>query len=323
VAITLDDFGVMLEPQEGGTYQELADLAQRTEALGFGSFFRSDHYHPMNVPLTSDSSDAWATLAGLARDTKRIRLGTMVSPMTFRYPGEFAKIVATVDQMSGGRIEVGMGAGWFEKEHRAYGLPFPGPRERFDRLEDSLEICTRLWADGVGASYQGHQFSIVDAPGYPKPSQRPHPPIIIGGGGPKRTPMLTAKFATESNVFGGDAGVFATRKQRVIDACAQIGRDPATIRWSWAGCTIVGIDMDDLRRRSQIRLDFNNQKDDVDEWITSMSSHGMFIGTVEQVAAQIKALAAVGCTRWYFQFVPVNDHGMLEIIKERLLPACN
>ncbi|MFN8526161.1 MAG: TIGR03560 family F420-dependent LLM class oxidoreductase [Chloroflexota bacterium] len=319
MANALASWNIMLEPQEGGTYDEMRSLAQRAEALGFQGFFRSDHYHPMNTPLESDSTDAWAVLAGLARDTKRVRLGTMVSPMTFRYPGEFAKVVATVDMMSGGRIEVGMGAGWFEKEHRTLGIPFPDAKGRFDILEDSLEICTRLWRDGTG-TYQGRAFSIQDAPGHPKSVQRPTPPIIIGGGGPKRTPRLTAMFATECNVFGGDHTRFTERKERVTEACKAIGRDPSTITFSWAGCFIVGKDRDDLRRRCQIRLDFNNQKDNVDEWITSMVDGGMMIGTLDEVAAQIRALQAVGATRFYFQLVPVNDYGMLDLIASDLAP---
>ncbi len=320
MATTLSSFFVMTEPQEGGTYEEMLAQARRAERLGFGGWFRSDHFHPMNVPLESHATDAWTILAGLARETQRIRLGTMVSPMTFRYPGQFAKIVATVDQMSGGRIEVGMGAGWMEKEHVAYGLPFPDAKGRMDLLEDALEICTRLWADGTGATYEGKQFSIKDAPGYPKPAQRPHPPIIMGGGGAKRTPMLAARFANELNVFGGGTEEFTTRKQRVYDACQRIGRDPSTLRYTWAGPTVIGRDEQDLKRRSQRRLDYNNQQDDVNDWIASMRSHGMFIGTVDQVAQQINELKAVGCSRWYFQFVPVDDDGMLEIIANDLAP---
>jgi len=316
----LSDFSVMVEPQEGGTYDNLKSLAQRAEALGFDGFFRSDHYHPMNTPLTSDSSDCWTSLAGLARDTQRVRLGTMVSPMTFYHPGQFAKAVATVDQMSGGRVSVGMGGGWFQKEHVAYGLPFDqSPRWRLDRLEDALEICTRLWSDGVGHSYEGKQFSIKDAPGYPKPTQRPHPPIIMGGGGAKRTPMLSARFADEFNTFGG-LDKFNERKQRVLDACAQVRRDPSTLRLTCAAVTVVGTDEQDVRRRSQIRLDFNGQKDNVDEWIASMRNDGWFIGTVDQVAGQIAALKAAGCQHFYFQLVPVDDHGMLEILANDLVP---
>jgi F420-dependent oxidoreductase-like protein len=320
VAIGQSSFSVMVEPQEGGTYEEMVGLARRAEALGFRGFFRSDHYHPMTVPRESDATEAWSVLAGLARETRTLRLGSMVSPMTFRHPSEFAKIVATVDQMSGGRIEVGMGAGWFQKDHLPYGIPLPDARGRFDRLEDSLEICTRLWADGP-ASYDGKLFSLKDAPGYPKPVQRPHPPILIGGGGPRRTPALTARFADECNVFGGDPAVFALRRERVLAACAQLGRDPRTLRFSWSGPTIVGTDLADLRRRSQIRLDFNKQRDDVDEWIASMRAHGMFIGTVQQVAAQIRELEALGCQHWYFQLVPVDDHGLLDLIASELVPS--
>jgi alkanesulfonate monooxygenase len=317
----LSAFSVMLEPQEGGTYDQMLALAQRAERLGFGGFFRSDHYHPMNVPLESDATDCWAVLAGLARDTQTIRLGSMVSPMTFRHPSEFAKQVATIDRMSGGRVEVGMGAGWFEKEHVAFGLPFPDAKGRVDRLEESLEVCTRLWADGP-ASYDGQLFTLKDAPGHPKPAQRPHPPIIIGGGGPKRTPTLAARFADEFNVFGGGPEQFAERRQRVLDACARVGRDPSAIRFSWAGPTIVGADAADLRRRSQRRLDYNNQQDAVGDWIESMRSHGMFIGTIQQVADQIRALQAVGCTRWHLQLVPVDDDGMLDLIAGDLAPRC-
>jgi len=317
MANALASFFLMLEPQEGGSYDDILAVAQKAEALGFEGVFRSDHYHPMNVPLESESSDAWAVLAGLARDTKRVRLGTMISPMTFRYPGEFAKLVATIDQMSGGRIEVGMGGGWFEKEHVAYGLPFPDAKGRMDILEDSLEICTRLWSDGVGHTYEGRVFSIKDAPGYPKPTNRQHPPFAIAAGGPSRTPRLAAQFGDEFNVFGG-LNTFNTRKARLLEACAAIGRDPSTIKLTMAGCTVVGTDEADLRRRAQIRLDHNNEKVDVNEWIKNMQGDGWLVGTVDQVAEQVKALKAAGAERIYFQIVPVDDHGMLDIIANEL-----
>jgi alkanesulfonate monooxygenase len=330
VTSMVSSFRVMVEPQEGGTYQEMLVLARRAERLGFGGFFRADHYHPMNVPLTSDATDCWAVLAGLARDTSTIRLGSLVSPMTFRHPSEFAKIVATVDQMSGGRLEVGMGAGWFEQEHIAYGLPFLSAGGRLDRLEESLEVCTRLWGDGP-ASFEGKLFQLKEAPGHPKPLQRPHPPIIIGGGGgTRRTPRLAARFADEFNFYGavelnlasGERKVFALSRQRVLDACREIGRDPGTLRFSWAGPTVVGADEQDLRRRAQIRLDYNGQRDEVGGWIERMRSHGMFVGTVDQVADQIRELAGAGCTRWYLELVPVDDHGMLDLIANELAPRC-
>jgi alkanesulfonate monooxygenase len=315
VANALASFFVMTEPQEGGTYDEILALAQKAEALGFGGFFRSDHYMPVNgnIPPTAVSTECWATLAGLARDTKRVRLGTMISPMTFRYPGEFAKIVATIDQMSGGRVEVGMGGGWYGKEHAAYGLPFPDAKGRLDILEDTLEICTRLWSDGVGHSYQGRVFSVTDSPGSPKPAQRPHPPIIIGGGGARRTPRLAAQFGDEFNIFGG-INTFNTRKERLLEACAKYGRDPKTIKLTAACVTIVGTDEEDLKRRVKIRLDFNHETNDPGEWIAMMRKDGWLVGTVDQVAEQVKELQAAGAQRIYFQLVPLDDHGMLEII---------
>jgi alkanesulfonate monooxygenase len=246
----------------------------------------------------------------------------MISPMTFRYPGEFAKIVATIDQMSGGRIEVGMGGGWFQKEHEAYGLPFPDAKGRMDILEDSLEICTRLWSDGVGHTYEGRVFSIKDAPGYPKPAQRPHPPIIIGGGGARRTPRLAAQFGDEFNIFGG-ISAFNTRKERLLEACKAAGRNPAEIKLTSACVTVVGTDEADVRRRAQIRLDHNGQKDDVNEWIANMRKDGWLIGTVDQVAEQVNELKAAGSQRIYFQIVPVDDHGMLDVIANDLAPKCN
>jgi F420-dependent oxidoreductase-like protein len=321
MANALSTFCIMTEPQEGGTYDEILALAQKTEALGFEGFFRSDHYMPVNsnIPPTAVSTECWATLAGLARETKRLRLGTMISPMTFHYPGEFAKIVATIDQMSGGRIEVGMGGGWYGKEHAAYSLPFPDAKGRLDILEDTLEICTRLWSDGVGHSYQGRVFSITDSPGSPKPAQRPHPPIIIGGGGARRTPRLAAQFGDEFNIFGG-INTFNTRKQRLLDACAAHGRDPSTIKLTAACVTVVGTDEADLKRRVKIRLDFNNEKNDPGEWIAMMRGDGWLVGTVEQVAEQVRELKAAGAQRIYFQLVPLDDHGMLEIIANDVIP---
>ena len=212
-----------------------------------------------------------------------------------------------------------MGGGWFQKEHVAYGLPFPDAKGRLDILEDSLEICTRLWSDGIGHTYEGRTFSIKDAPGYPKPAQRPHPPIIIGGGGAKRTPRLAAQFADEWNVFGG-LKTFNERNARVLEACKAIGRDPSTLKITMAGPTVIGVDEADLKKKSQLRLDHNNQKDKVEDWIASMSGDGWLVGTVDQVAEKVNALRAAGAQRIYFQIIPVNDDGQLDIIANELAP---
>src|SRR5690606_8663648 len=192
---------IFTEPQQGATYDDLLAVAQTAERLGYGAFFRSDHYLAMNAEGLPGPTDAWVTLAGLARDTSTIRLGTMVTSATFRLPGPLAITVAQVDAMSGGRVEFGLGAGWFRAEHEAYGIPFPSTRERFDRLAEQLEIITGLWATPAGKrySYQGRHYRIVDSPALPKPVQE-RPTVIVGGTGPRRTPMLAARFADEYNV---------------------------------------------------------------------------------------------------------------------------
>src|SRR5215471_1919590 len=193
---------IFTEPQEGADYGTLLSVAQATERLGFDAFFRSDHYLTMSGSGLPGPTDAWITLAGLARETSRIRLGTLMSPVTFRLPGPLAIAVAQVDQMSGGRAELGLGAGWFEAEHAAYGIPFPPLGERFARLEEQLAIITGLWetAEGATFSYAGTHYQLTDSPALPKPAQRPRPPVIVGGSGARRTPRLAARYADEYNV---------------------------------------------------------------------------------------------------------------------------
>ncbi|MCE9515374.1 MAG: LLM class F420-dependent oxidoreductase, partial [Mycobacterium sp.] len=190
------DFRVFCEPQQGATYDQQLAVAKAAEALGFSAFFRSDHYLAMSGDGMPGPTDSWITLAGIARETTTIRLGTLVTSATFRHPGPLAISVAEVDAMSGGRVEFGIGAGWFEAEHRAYAIPFPGLRERFDRLEEQLDIITGLWDTPLGErfSYTGTHYVVDDSPALPKPMQRPYPPIIIGGGGARRTPALAARF---------------------------------------------------------------------------------------------------------------------------------
>src|SRR5688572_14145732 len=193
---------VFTEPQQGATYDDLLRVAQATEELGFDAFFRSDHYLGMGTDGLPGPTDAWVTLAGLARETSRIRLGTLMTSATFRLPGPLAISVAQVDAMSGGRVELGLGSGWFEQEHTAYGIPFPPLGERFDRLEEQLAIVTGLWETPAGEtfSYEGKHYRLTDSPALPKPVQAPRPPVIIGGWGKTRTPALAARFADEFNV---------------------------------------------------------------------------------------------------------------------------
>ena len=244
---------IFTEPQEGASYDTLLRVAKAAEDLGFDAFFRSDHYLK-----TGDESglpgptDAWATLAGLARETSRVRLGTLVSPATFRYPGPLAITVAQVDQMSGGRVELGLGAGWFAAEHEAYGIPFPALAERFARYEEQLEVITGLWdtPDGGTFSYQGRYFTLADSPALPKPVQRPRPPVIVGGTGATRIPRLAARFADEYNVPFAGTDDTAAAFRRVREACAAAGRHETSMIYSAAQTVCCGRTQAELDRRA-------------------------------------------------------------------------
>jgi len=308
----------MIEGQEGSTYADLLRVAQTAERLGYGGFFRSDHWLPISGGRTLGATDAWATLAGLARDTSRIRLGTLVSPMTFRHPSELAKQAATIDEMSGGRVEVGFGAGWYEAEHAAYGLPFPSMKERFDRMEESLEICTALWSDSDSVTFEGQHFQVRNAPGYPKPLQRPLP-VIIGGKGARRTPSLTARFATEFNT-GGNLEDWTERAQRARAACEAIGRDPDTLTLSWHAFTIVGATEAEAWQAAEARFKHSGLSGDVRAWVEARGPQGMLFGSAEQAAEQILARAKAGCTRFHLQIVPNPSDEHLEMFASSIIP---
>ena len=234
------DLRIFVEPQQGATYDQVLAIARESEALGFDAFFRSDHYLRIGDGSgLPGSTDAWITLAGLARETSTIRLGTMVSAATFRYPGPLAIAVAQVDAMSDGRIELGIGAGWYDDEHTAYGIPFPPLGERFERLEEQLAIISGLWATPEGGTFAhaGTHFQIANSPALPKPVQYPGPPIIIGGWGSTRTPRLSARYAAEFNVPFPPVDAFAPQCDKVRAACEAIERDPASLVYS--ACLVV------------------------------------------------------------------------------------
>jgi len=244
---------IFTEPQQGASYDTLLSVAKASEDLGFDAFFRSDHYLKMGgVTGLPGPTDAWITLAGLARDTSRIRLGTLMSPATFRYPGPLAISVAQVDQMSGGRIEFGFGAGWYEAEHAAYAIPFPGLGERFDRYAEQLAIITGLWETPAGEtfSFTGQHYTVTDSPGLPKPEQQPRPPVLIGGYGTSRTPALAARYADEFNLAFASSSTTAAQFDRVRAACAEAGRDEASMTYSAAQVVCCGRTPDELKRRA-------------------------------------------------------------------------
>ncbi|HET9772688.1 MAG TPA: LLM class F420-dependent oxidoreductase, partial [Acidimicrobiia bacterium] len=248
---------IFTEPQQGASYEALLAVAQEAERLGFDAFFRSDHFlrmggDPAGAEARPGPTDAWITLAGIARETTRIRLGTLVTSATFRLPGPLAVSVAQVDAMSGGRVELGLGSGWFEEEHTAYGIPFPPLGERFDRLEEQLAIVTGLWTtpEGERFSFEGRHYVVKESPALPKPVQRPHPPVIVGGGGPKRTPALAARYAAEFNLPFRPLEEFTAACDRVRAACEAIGRDPGDMVHSAAQVVCCGADEAEFTRRA-------------------------------------------------------------------------
>ena len=302
---------IFTEPQQGASYATLRAVALAAEELGFDAFFRSDHYLAMGQAGQPGPTDAWATLAALAVETSRIRLGTLVTAATFRLPGPLAITVAQVDQMSGGRVELGLGAGWFEREHAAYGIPFPPLGERFARLEEQLAIITGLWAtaDGDTFSYAGTHYQLTDSPALPKPAQRPRPPVIVGGLGARRTPRLAADFADEYNVAFQTVQDTAAAFARVREACEAAGRDPASLTYSIAHTVVCGKDEAELRRRAAA---LGREAD-------AVLAVGL-TGTPGEVAAKIGAYAEAGAERVYLQVLDLTDLDHLALIASDVAP---
>lgn len=304
------DFRVFVEPQQGASYDDQLAVAKAAEALGFSAFFRSDHYLAMKVEGLPGPSDAWITLAGLARETSTIRLGTLVTSATFRYPGPLAISVAEVDAMSGGRVEFGIGAGWYEAEHRAYAIPFPGLGERFTRLEEQLEIITGLWTAPGTFDYAGTHYTVEDSPALPKPVQRPHPPIIIGGGGAKRTPALAARFAAEFNVAFVGLEFLRTQFDRVRAAAERIGRSPADITYSAAFVVCAGRNDAEIARRA----------DAIAREVDELRVNTPLVGTPGEIVDRLAPFADAGVQRVYLQVLDLADLDHLELFASEVIP---
>jgi len=303
---------IFTEPQQGADYRTLRAVTLAAEELGFDAFFRSDHYLKMGSGSGRPGpTDAWATLAGLAVETSRIRLGTMMSSATFRLPGPLAITVAQVDQMSGGRVEFGLGAGWFEAEHTAYGIPFPPLRERFDRLEEQLAIITGLWGteEGETFSFEGTHYQLKDSPALPKPAQRPRPPVLLGGAGARRTPRLAARFADEFNVPFQTVPDSAAAYARVREACEAAGRYPSSMFYSVAQTVCCGKDEAEFRRRAAA----------IGREPENMRATGV-AGTPGEVAAKIAEFAEIGADRVYLQVLDLGDLDHLELIASDVAP---
>jgi len=302
---------IFTEPQEGADYRTLRAVALAAEELGFEAFFRSDHYLAMGGPGLPGPTDSWVTLGALAVETSRIRLGTMVTAATFRLPGPLAISVAQVDQMSGGRVEFGFGTGWFEAEHAAYGIPFPPLGERFNRIEEQLEIITGLWgtAEGEKFSFDGTYYQLANSPGLPKPAQRPHPPVILGGAGARRTPRLAARFADEYNVPFHTVQDSAAAFARVREACEAAGRRPSSLIYSAAQTVCCGKDEAEFRRRAAA----------IGRTPDIMRQTGV-AGTPGEVAARLAEFAEIGAERVYLQVLDLHDLDHLALIASDVVP---
>ncbi|MGO3320422.1 MAG: LLM class F420-dependent oxidoreductase [Microbacterium gubbeenense] len=307
----IPEFCVFTEPQQGATYDTQLAFAQQAERSGFDGFFRSDHYLKMGEHFSGEPgpTDAWTTLAGLARETTSLRLGTLVSSVTYRAPGVLAIQVAQVDQMSGGRVELGLGTGWYEAEHRAYGIPFPA--KRFDLLEEQLEIVTGLWAAPRGGSFSfdGAHYQLESSPALPKPVQD-QVPVIVGGAGLKRTPSLAARFATEFNIAFQPEDVVRDRWARARAACEEIDRDPATLKSTVALTTLAGANEADLAHRAAA----------TGVELASFREDHTFSGSADEIIEQAGRLIDAGAQRIYFQLMDMSDLDHVAYIGEEVLP---
>ncbi|GAB2470080.1 LLM class F420-dependent oxidoreductase [Promicromonospora xylanilytica] len=302
------DLRIFTEPQQGATYDDQLAVARATEQLGFSAFFRSDHYLAMGGDGLPGPTDAWTTLAGLARDTSTVRLGTLVSSATFRHPGVLAIQVAQVDQMSGGRVELGLGTGWFAAEHSAYGIPFPD--KRFGMLEEQLAVITGLWNTAVGEtfSFSGEHYQLTDSPALPKPTQQAIP-VLVGGGGPRRTPVLAARYGTEYNQAFPELDTVGARVKVIEKAMSDAGRAPGSMVQSVALVAAVGQDEAEFTRRAAA----------IGREPGELREHGI-AGTVSEVVDRLKVLEADGIQRVYLQILDLADLDHLDLIAREVVP---
>ncbi len=286
---------LMVEGQEGVTWDEWVALARAAEDAGLDALFRSDHYSAIVKP-SAGALDAWTTLAGLAALTTRLRLGTLVSPATFRHPSVLARMATTVDHVSGGRVELGMGAGWYERDHTENGFPFLDVRSRFDLLAEQVEVVVRTWTED-GFDHAGAAYTLHEQTALPRPVQQPHPPLVLGGRAKPRSAALAARFATEYNTLGAPLEELRERRRRLDAACAEAGRDPSTLRYSLMTTCVIGRDRAEVDRRLRRVLELVQAEKPGDTWLA---------GTVDEVAHQLEQLAAVGIGRVMLQHL---DHG--------------
>jgi F420-dependent oxidoreductase-like protein len=306
------DFRAFVEPQQGATYADQLAVAKKAEELGYDGFFRSDHYLAMSGDGVPGPTDSWVTLGAIARETSRIRIGTLVTAATFRHPGPLAVSVAQVDAMSDGRVELGLGSGWFEAEHQAYGIPFPPLGERFERLGEQLEIVTGLWSTPMGKkfSYSGTHYTLSDSAALPKPVQKPHPPIIIGGFGAKRTPALAARFAAEYNVPFSPLDVGRTQIDRITAALADSGRAADSVIFSAAFIVCAGRDDAEIARRAAA----------IGRAVDEIRASSPLVGTPAEIVDKLGPWTNLGVRRVYTQLLDMSDLAHMELFAGEVMP---
>jgi F420-dependent oxidoreductase-like protein len=301
----------MIEGQEGVTWDDWVRLARLTEEQGLEGLFRSDHYTAIIRP-EAGAHDAWATLAGLAAVTERIRLGTMVSPATFRHPSVLARMAVTVDHISGGRVEMGMGSGWYEREHEAHGFPFPSGKERFELFAEQVEVVVRSWTE-ERFDHDGPAYRLRDQQALPRPVQRPHPPLVLGGTVKRRFAALAARYATEVNTLGAPVAELRARKQALDAACADAGREPATLGFSVMTACFLGESDGDVRERVKRFLAVRGDDTDPDAFVAERRDRWL-VGTVDEVAGRLEELREIGVTRVLLQHLNHDDDSMVGLM---------
>jgi F420-dependent oxidoreductase-like protein len=313
---------LMIEGQESVTWEEWVDLAAAAEKYGFDALYRSDHYLSLFDPGARSSLDAWTTIAGLAPLTTRLRFGTLVSPVSFRHPSHLAKTVVSADHISGGRVEVGIGAGWYEAEHRSFGFGFSDDSDRFGALEEYMEIVNRLWSDEDGVTFSGQHFHLDGARAFPKPIQRPHPPVIMGGMAGPRAARLAARWASEYNLYDTASHQVKPKRDRLRSACEANGRDPDSLGISINGNVLIGTDRADLTRRAARHLAYQRLDLSPDEHLASLGDNRL-VGTPTRILEQLGEYAAAGVSRMMMQVFPHNDLEAIGIIGTEVVPAAS
>jgi F420-dependent oxidoreductase-like protein len=314
------DVCLMIEGQEGVSWEEWLALARGCDEHGFEGLFRSDHYVSFSRPADFGSLDAWATLSALAAHTSRIRLGTLVSPITFRHPSELAKAVVTADHASGGRVELGMGAGWFDGEHLAYGFPFPPVAERFDILEEQVEIVHRLWdRDEDEVTFKGSHYQLQGCHALPKPVQDPHPPLIIGGHAGKRSVRLAAQWADGYNTFGQTPDECRKIKESLVRACETADRDPEELPLSLMTFTMVAANQAELESKAGRLLQRRGESADPAAWLAGLGPERLR-GTPERILELLAQYAEAGVSRIMMQHLLHEDLEALALIGKEVIP---